>query len=238
VRTARSIAIAAFAALLAFGVSNAAAEGAFDDGERLYRENKPAAAVPLLEQAILAPGTDQRAWLYLSNCYQQLGRVDEASAVLRKGLAQATTLKYLYYFNLGTNFILQNKYTFASDMLSQAIDSNGAYSPALLLRANVRLSLKDYANAKADYLHYLDLEPASPQRASIEEIIKRLDAGIAEADKAAAVAEAKKQADGAAKQQLMDQMSASLKAAADETTSISAGAGNVQGYGDELKLDE
>ena len=111
-------------------------------------------------------------------------------------------------------------------------------APAFLNRANALLAVKDYAGAKADYLRYLELEPASAQRASIEELIKRLTAGIAETERAAAVAEAKKQADEAARKQLLDQMSASLKDAADETTSISAGAGNVQGYGDELKLDE
>lgn len=223
------------AALAAVGL---AAAGSFDEGERLFREDKPAEAAPLLEKAILEQGTDERAWLYLALSYQELGRLDEASAVLRKGLGQALRFKSLFYYDLGNIFALQDKNTFAADMFTQAIGIDGAMAPAFLNRANALLAVKDFAGAKADYLRYLELEPASAQRASIEELIKRLSAGIAETERAAAVAEAKKQADEAARKQLLDQMSASLKDAADETTSISAGAGKVQGYGDELKLDE
>lgn len=234
-RAARVIAVVALAALAAVGL---AAAGSFDEGERLFREDKPAEAAPLLEKAVLEQGIDERAWLYLALSYQELGRLDEASAVLRKGLGQALRFKSLFYYDLGNIFLLQDKNTFAADMFTQAIGIDGAMAPAFLNRANALLAVKDFAGAKADYLRYLELEPASAQRASIEELIKRLSAGIAETERAAAVAEAKKQADEAARKQLLDQMSASLKDAADETTSISAGAGKVQGYGDELKLDE
>lgn len=229
------IAAFAMAALAAVGL---AAAGSFDEGERLFRDDKPAEAAPLLEKAVLEPGTDERAWLYLALSYQELGRLDDASAVLRKGLGQALHFKSIFYFDLGNVFVLQGKNSFAADMFTQAIGLDGAYAPAFLNRANALLALKDYPGAKTDYLRYLDLDPATSQRASIEELIKRLDAGIADAERAAAAAEAKKQAEAAAKKQLLDQLSTSLKDAADETTSISAGAGKAQGYGDELKLDE
>jgi tetratricopeptide (TPR) repeat protein len=227
----------ALVVLLSAGAASASASS-FDDGERLFRDDKPAEAVPLLEKAVLEPGADERAWLYLALSYQQLGRLDEASAVLRKGVGQSVRFKSLFYYDLGNIFTLQGKNAFAADMFTQAIGADGAYAPAFLNRANARLAVKDYADAKDDYRHYLDLEPASAQRASIEELLRRLEAGIADAERAAAVAEAKKQADEAARKELLDKMTASLKAAADETTSLSAGAGDVQGYGDELKLDE
>ncbi len=229
------IAVAAFAALASIGL---AAAGSFDEGERLFREDKPAEAAPMLEKAILEQGTDERAWLYLALSYQQLGRLDEAQGVLHKGLGQAERFKGLFYFDLGNIFVLQGKNSFAADMFTQSIGIDGSFAPAFLNRANALLAVKDYAKAKADYVHYLELDPGSSQRPAIEELIKHLDTGIAETEAAAAAAEAKKQAEAAARQQLLDQMSASLKDAADETKSISAGAGKVQGYGDELKLDE
>jgi tetratricopeptide (TPR) repeat protein len=212
--------------------------GPFDDGERLFRENKPAEAATYLERAVLDQNVDERAWLYLALSYQQLGRLDEASATLRKGLGQATRFKALFYFDLGNLFVLQNKNTFAVDMFGQAIGADSAFASAYLNRANARLSVKDYAGARDDYGRYLELEPTSPQRPIIEEMIQHLTAGIAETERAAAEAEAKKQAEEAARKEMLDKMSASLKAAADETTNLSAGAGNVQGYGDDLKLDE
>jgi tetratricopeptide (TPR) repeat protein len=235
VRSARFLAVAAFLALSSLG---AGAAGAFDEGERLFRENRPAEAAPVLERAIQEQGSDERAWLYLATSYIQLGRLDEASSVLRKGLGQSLRFKSLFYYDLGAIFVLQGKNSFAADMFTQAIEIDGAYAPAFLNRANARLSVKDYAGAGADYRRYLELEPGSSQRASIEELLARLDKGIAETARVAAEAEARKQAEEAARKELLDRMSASLKAAADETTSISAGAGEVQGYGDEIKLDE
>lgn len=234
-RAVRFLAAAAFAALASAAL---AAVGSFDEGERLFREDKPAEAAPVLEKAILDPGTDERAWLYLALSYQQLGRLDEAATALRKGLGQAVRFKSLFYYDLGNIFALQGKNAFAADMFTQAVDIDGAYAPAFLNRANARLSIKDYPGAGSDYRRYLELEPSSGQRANIEELLKRLDRGIAEAERVAAEAEAKRQAEESARKELIDRMSASLKAAADETTSISAGAGNVQGYGDEIKIDE
>jgi tetratricopeptide (TPR) repeat protein len=234
----RATPLPAIMACLAFVLAGGAVASPLEDGERLYQDNKPAAAISSLEKAVLEPGTDERAWLYLANCYQMLGRLDEAAATLRKGLPRAEKLKALFYKNLGDVFVLQNKNSFAADMYTQAIGADAAYAGAFLHRANARLLLKDRKGAKEDYGRYLELEPKSAQRVSIEALMAKLDAGIAEADRAAAAAEAKKQAEETARQELLDKMAASLKAAADETTSLSAGAGEVQSYDHELKLDE
>lgn len=234
-RTARLLSIAVLAVLASVG---AAAAGSFDEGERLFREDKPSEAAPILEKAILEPGTDERAWLYLSLAYQQLGQLDQAAAVLRKGLGQSVRFKALFYYDLGNIFVLQNKNSFAADMFTQAVEIDGAYAPAYLNRANARLAVKDYSDARVDYRRFLELEPGSAQKGTIEELLKHLDSGIAETERVAAEAEAKRQAAEAAHKELLDSMAASLKAAADETTSISTGAGNVQGYGDEIKIDE
>jgi len=81
----RAIPFLAAAAFLAFASASVDAASSFDDGERLFRDNKPAEAAPVFEKAILEPGVDERAWLYLALSYQQLGRLDDASAALRKG---------------------------------------------------------------------------------------------------------------------------------------------------------
>lgn len=243
-RSSRFIATVAIALCLAFSGAVLAAEGAagdassFEAGERLFREDKPSEAVSLLEKAIFDSGVDERAWLYLGLSYQQLGKLDDAVATLRKGIAQASRFKALFYYDLGNVFVLQGKNAFAIDMFTQALGLDGSYSAAYLNRANARIAVKDYGQAKDDYKRYLELEPESAQRPSIEELIKRLEAGIAEAERQAAAEAAQKLADEAARKDRLDKMAASLKAAADETTSISAGAGDVQGYGDELKVDE
>jgi tetratricopeptide (TPR) repeat protein len=236
----RSSRISAPIACLVFGLALAAGASAapFDDGERLYREDKAAAAVTFLEKAVLDPGVDERAYLYLAGCYYKLGRLDEAAATLRKGLGRASAKQADFYIWLGDIYLQQGKNSFAADMLTQAIGADGASSAAYLQRASARMNLKDYKGAREDYSRFLDLEPASPKRPSIEALLAKLGAGIAEAERAAAVAEAKKQAEDEARKELLEKMAASLKEAADETQGLSAGAGDAQSYDHEMKLDE
>jgi Flp pilus assembly protein TadD len=70
--------------------------GAFDEGERLFRADKPKEAIAYLERAILEPGIDERAWLYLGIAYQQLGRLDDAARSFRAGSAVASRFKHLF----------------------------------------------------------------------------------------------------------------------------------------------
>lgn len=204
------------------------------EGERLFRENKPAEAAPRFEQALRDPATDERVWLWLAICYQQLNRPDDAVSTLRKGLAKAVEHRDLFLFDLGNLFLSQGKASFAKDMYDQAIQANPAMEGAFLNRANAAMLLSDYSSARDDYGRYLALDPASPQRASIEALLSLLGKSIAEAEAKKAQEEATRLAAEAAKKQLLDEVSASLKAAAEETTNLAAGSGQVQSYGDEL----
>ena len=215
-----------------------ASAGLFAEGERLFREDRPREAAAALEGAVLEPGADERAWLYLGLAYQQLGRHEDSVAVLRKGLPKASRYRHLFYFDIGNAFALQGKNAFAEEMYGEAILADGSYAPAYLNRANARMSQKNFRDASADYARYLALDPSSPQRATIEELQRRLAGALQAAESAAAAAEAARLAEEAAKKALLDQVAASLKAAADETTSLSAGTGSVQGYGDALELDD
>lgn len=216
----------------------ASSSGPFADGEKLFREDKPAEAAAYLEKAIADPGVDERAYLYLAACYEELGRFDEAVAVLRKGLPQAARFKHLFYYDMGNAFVLQNKNSFAEEMYGQAIAANANYAPAYLNRANVRIILKKLEGASSDYNAYLGLEPQARQRGAIEELLKRLGSELTARREAEAAQEAQRLAAEQARQALLDSVAASLKASAEETTSLSAGSGQVQGYGDDLELDQ
>jgi tetratricopeptide (TPR) repeat protein len=219
-------------------VAQAAASDSFVQGEKLFREDKLADAAAWLEKAVAEAGVDERAFLYLAASYEELGRYDEAVAVLRKGLPQASRFKHLFYYDMGNAFVLQNRNSFAEEMYGQAIAANANYAPAFLNRANVRIILKKYEDASADYQAYLGLNPQSSQKDAIEELLRRLGTELQARRDAAAAQEAQRVAAEQAKQALIDSVAASLKASAEETTSLSAGSGQVQGYGDELELDQ
>jgi len=224
--------------IAAAGLRAACEAGAFEEGERLFRADDPKAAIAYLERAVAEPGADERAWLYLGVAYQQLGRFEDAARSFRAGSAVAARFKHLFFFDLGNVYALQGKNAFAAEMYGSALEANPSFSDAYLNRANARLSIRDYTGARDDYQRYLELAPNSAQRASIEEILRRLAAGIEEALRQASEAEARRLAAEEARKALLEQVAASLKAAADETTSLSSGSGAVQGYGDELQLEE
>lgn len=214
--------------------TGASASPALAEAERLFRANRPADAAPKLEQAIREPGTDEIAWIWLAICYQQLNRPDDALATLRKGLARSSAHKDLFLFDLGNLYLSQGKASFAKDMYDQAVAANPAMSGAFLNRANADILLADYSSAKDDYTKYLGLEPSSPQKDSIRALLALLSKTVAEAEQKKAQEEAARLAADQARKALLDEVSASLKAAAEETTNLAAGPGQVQGYDDEL----
>jgi tetratricopeptide (TPR) repeat protein len=210
----------------------------FSQGEGLFREDKPREAAPILEKAILEPQVDERAWLYLAACYEELGRYDDAVNVLRKGSVQAVRLRHLFFYNMGNEFVLLGKNSFAEEMYGQALAANASFAPAYLNRANVRILLQNYPGASQDYTSYLTLAPDTPQRANIEALLAKLQGDLATAKAQAEAAAAAAAAAEAAKQALLTQVQADLMASAEEATSLSSGAGQVQSYGDDLGLDE
>lgn len=204
------------------------------EGERLFRDNKPTEAIPKLEQAVRDPGVDENAWIWLAICYQQLNRYDNAAATLRKGLAKSLVHKDLFWFDLGNLFLVQGKASFAKEMFDSAITVNSAMADAFLNRANAQMLLQDYAGASSDYSRYLVLEPDSPQKDSIQALLDLLGKTLAAEEQKKAEEDAARIAAETARKNLLDEVSSSLKASAEETTNLAAGSGQVQGYGDEL----
>jgi len=227
--TGGQVAISPTGAAVVSPVSPALAEG-----ERLFRANDPTDAIPQLETAIRDPGVDENAFIWLAICYQQVNRPDDAIAVLRKGVAKSLAHKDLFYFDLGNLYLVQGKASFAKDMFDSAIAANPSMSGAFLNRANAAMLLNDYSSASDDYSRYLVLEPTSPQKDSIQALLGLLGKSIADAEQKKAQAEAARIAAETARKNLLDEVSASLKASAEDTTNLAAGSGQVQSYNDEL----
>lgn len=233
---ARGAVLAVFALAVLF--SAAAQTGSFAQGERLFLENKPQEASALLERATREKPSDEKAWLYLGICYQQLGRHDEAVAVFRKGLPAALSLSHVFHFNMGNSFLAQGRNAFAEEMYGQAIQAKPDWAPPFLNRANARMAQEKYTDAVSDYTVYLSINPSSPQAESIRKVIDLL--GQAQAAEAARKAEeeARLLAEEQARQALLAAVADSLRQSAEDTTSLSAGSGDVQGYTEDFTLED
>ena len=210
------------------------AQNWFDQGLEYFMNNKPLEASAAFERAIRDPGADERAYLYLGIAYIQLQRYDEALLVLQKGTAKAIAYAHLFYFNIGNVFFIQNKNEFAIEAYTSAINAKPDYAPAYLNRANARLRINDFINAVPDYKLYLSFDPESYQRETIQKLIELLTAQIVQAQQAQALLEAQKLAQAA----LQAAIAQSLIDAASNTTNLSTGSGDFQGYEDPLQLDD
>jgi tetratricopeptide (TPR) repeat protein len=224
------------AVLLALLAAMAVAQDDFTSGEQLILRDRPAEAVGYLEASIRADPSREKAYLYLGLAYMQLGKPDEAISVLKRGSVRASEYPHLFAYNLGNCYFAQGKNSFAEDMYTQALAADPNYAPAYLNRANARLRLDRAAEAASDYETYLRLEPATPQREAIERVLGLIRVGI-EAAELKKAEEARRLAEEEARRsRLMADVAESLRQAAEETLSLSAGAEGSQGYEAESEL--
>ncbi len=192
---------------------------ALQEGEKLFLENRPQEAQPLLEQALNEDPNNERLYLYLGIVYEQLGNLDKSIQVMRRGLNVARGVKDLLYFNLGNDLFRQKEYTLAEQMYSNAMEANGS------------LQLESYTGARADYIEYLRLAPATPQREAIEKLIALLGGMLDEAERL-------KQEELARQKALLNEVLNSLQNASEDTRNLSAGSEGIQEQYDEVDIED
>lgn len=207
-------------------------------GVALFMENKPQEAAPVLEMATREAGADEKLFLYLGISYQQLEKWDEAVASFRRGLGASSLYRHQFLFNIANSFYAQGKNAFALEYYDQALALKKDYTQAYLNRANARMRLGDYGGAVNDYTLYLSLEPSSSQSTEIRRLMDLLGTKVVEADRQKAEAELRRIAEEQAKQAMLDEVARTLMEAAEATTNLSAGSGDVQGYDSDLSLDD
>ncbi|MDR1107218.1 MAG: tetratricopeptide repeat protein [Treponema sp.] len=209
----------------------------FSRGEELFMLNKPGEALAFLENAVADDPAHVRAFLYLGIVYQQLGRVDEAIAAYRKILPRGGGETARIAYNLGNAYYSRGNIVFADQFYSQAIETDPACAPAYLNRANARVKNGSLREALSDYEMYLTLEPRSPKRPQIEKLAAFIREEFAAEERRRLLAEEAARAEAERKQRLLEEVSSSLQAAADESRGLSAGAEDVQGYEGEFELE-
>ena len=214
-----------------------AARPDFARGEELFMQNKPGEALPFLEKAFVADQNHLEGALYLAMCYEQLEKFDEAITIYRKILPSGGNKEALIACNLGNLYFKKGSNSFAEQYYTQAIRSDPAYASAWLNRGNVRVKTGSLRDALPDYEHYLRLEPGSPQRSRIEKLISLIQEEFAAEEIRKLMVEEAARAEAERRQRLIDEVSASLQAQADEAEGIAAGAEDLSGYELEFELE-
>ncbi|MDR0444214.1 MAG: tetratricopeptide repeat protein [Treponema sp.] len=200
-------------------------------------QNKPSEALIFLENAVAENPAHVAAYLYLGVVYEQLEKADEAIAVYRRILPGAGNLSANVANNLGNVYFQKGNNEMAEQYYSQAVESNSVFALAYLGRANTRIRKGDLRNAVSDYEQYLALEPRTPQRPRIEQVVALIRAEFAAEERKRLLAEEEERKRAEERQRLLDEVSASLQSAADASKGISSGSENVEGYENEFELE-
>jgi tetratricopeptide (TPR) repeat protein len=200
-----------------------------EQGERLFLDNQPQEALPYLEKALYEAPQDERIYLYLSIVYEQLNNPAKAIQILKRGLGVAKKHRDFFYLNLGNNLFRQEEFTLAAQMYSNALEANGRLAEAYLNRANARLELELYPDAREDYVTYLQMDPLTPQRENIEKIIALLGGILAEQERL-------RQEELARQKELLNEVLNTLQNASEDARNLSAGSEKIQEEYEEIDI--
>jgi tetratricopeptide (TPR) repeat protein len=213
------------------------AQNAFNRGEELFMQNKPREALEFLENAAVEDPAHVQAYLYLGIVYQQLERTDDAIAAYRKILPRGGGQTARIAYNLGNAYFVKGNASFARQYYTQAIEADSSYASAYLNRANTLIKTGELKDAVVDYESYLTLEPRSVKRPQIERLISFIQAEFAAEEGRRFLAEETARQEAERRQRLMDEVSASLQAAAEDSKGLSSGTEEIENYEGAFELE-
>lgn len=210
---------------------------AFAQGEDLFVQNRPNDALQYLEKAIVEDPAHVQAYLYLGIAYQQLNRIDDAIAAYTRILPKGGNETARIAYNLGNAWFAKGNSENAIKSYTEALNADPNYASAYLNRANARIKTGALMAAVEDYNAYLILEPRSAKRSQIERLTAYIQEEAAAEERRRIVAEEQARVEAERKARLLEEISASLQAAAEDSKSLSAGTEDVQGYEGEFELE-
>ena len=242
------------------------AQNAFARGEELFLQNKPQEALLMLETAAADDPAHVQAFIYLGIVYQQLNRLDNAIDAYSKILPRGGNETARIAFNLGNVYFAKGETTMARNFYTQAIEADPSFASAYLNRANSLVKSGELADALVDYGEYLSLEPGSSKREQIVKLmafireefsaaerrrvmaeeavraaelarIRAEETARAEAERRRIEAEEAARIEAERRRRLLQEVTESLQAAAEDSRGLSAGSENVQDYANEFILE-
>lgn len=231
------------------------------EGVRLFTENQPAKAIPLLEKELKGANPSVELYNYLGLAYSQIGDFQKACDTFERGLGILGTNKKVLYFNQGNAYYRLEDYQKALNCYSMSIVCDADFAEPYLNRANTNLKLNNIDDCISDYTTFLELKPNDVQEPKIRELLdllhrekevrlaeekrrqeeaerlkqeeERLAAAKAEQER---IASAKRAEEEERRRQLLEEVANSLKQSSD-TTNMSAGAEDVLSYDEESDID-
>lgn len=206
------------------------AQDVFSQAEEAFMSNQPDKVVTLLAPLVDSGTSRKQVYLYQGVALQQLGRYSDAVSALSRGVEKTLPPHDVLYFNMGNNYFMMNRDSDADRAYGRAIQENSGYTPAYLNRANTRMRLGRHNEALGDYRFYLLQNPGSSQRATIEELIRRVEGYLASEEQRKQDEEAARLAEEARQKALLDSVLQSLQNLDSETANLQAGSEDIETF--------
>jgi len=224
--------------LLIFCIRVINAQTPFSQGEELFMQNKPQEALQFLETVVSEDPAHVQAYLYLGITYLQLNRVDDAISTYTKILPRGGGETARIAYNLANAYFTKGSFDLAWKFYTQAIEENPEYSSAYLNRANTLVKRGDLEDAIKDYEEYLVLEPDSPKNDQIIALIAFIREEFEETERRRVMAEEAARTEAERRRRLLEEVTESLQAAAEDSRGLSAGTEDVMDYDSEFELEQ
>ena len=163
-----------FFAFIIFLASSFAFAQEMSPGTKLFMQNEPSRAIPVLESELRQPGANPELYNFLGIAYSQMGNFQKAVEVYQKGLEVLGSDKKVLYYNQGNAYYKLSSFDKAAECYSMTIVADPDFSYSYLNRANSYLKLNRLDECMKDYETYLDLNPTDPQSDNIRRLLDLL----------------------------------------------------------------
>lgn len=215
--------------------ANLWAQNSYEKAAEAYRESDLDRTMLLLDQALVEESGRDEIYVLKGIIEQKKGQLQQAEQSMQRGRELLGPNYGRLTLNLANLYQVQGRQEEAVDLYSLILEGT-LEAPARLNRANLYVQLLNFNQAINDYKTYLNLEPTSPQRSNIEQLIALLQNDLndqAEQERLAAerarmeeearlAAEREAAAEAARKQALLDEIMAALEETGENTENISA----------------
>lgn len=139
-------------------------------------DNKPAEAISDLEAAVEADNNYGLGYIILGAAYNLQSRFDDALRVLDRGTSLSPT-SWQGYFEMAKATLAKQDLAGALKHVNRAADlAPREYAPVHLIRANIYLAQKNYAEAMSELEGYLEKDPNSPQSEQARKTLEKVRA--------------------------------------------------------------
>lgn len=148
-------------------------QNGFDQALSLYRSGKSSEALQAFKTLSSTDAQNDKIFFYLGNLYMQVSNVTQAEIHFQKAL-ELNRNEAVYYYNVGAIQSYNGLDEVAQALYEQAIKLDPNYALPHEKLARLSYSEGKYSQTVRHLKQVLILEPAHPQRATIQALIQRL----------------------------------------------------------------